>query len=367
MGREEKWVNIAKTAAILAVLVDHTYMVLYDNELIVIGAFFSVALFMLLSGYTFVISAEKKRNLTLWQLTKKNLMKMMIPYMGATFIYFLVDARCFIFSDFLNRLIQFNMSTPFYYVLLYFQVILLAPLLYGAASWGRNKGYIHLLNLGCLVIFARFSNNMTNIMDVYGGGGVLGGGSYLILFYLGMMLKMYSEKLRKLSSLLGSVIFGIMLALWYRFEFTDRFALDQKLGFGNGINPPGISGIVLACLIALTVFYLTNLLEKTENNLVNIGFKVCSVLGRSTLYIFLYHRLFMDYWLSRYYTFHNIWLKRIVYLGIMIFGSLGIKKILLSIRQIVKEMYCRQCGICEVVAVKETENGYESLQTSTEE
>ena len=40
MGREEKWINIAKVVAILAVLKDHTYLVLYDNDLILIGSFF---------------------------------------------------------------------------------------------------------------------------------------------------------------------------------------------------------------------------------------------------------------------------------------------------------------------------------------
>lgn len=93
MGREEKWINIAKVVAILAVLTDHTYMVLYDNDLILLGSFFSVSLFMLLSGYTFVIAAEKKRNFTLWQLTKKNLTKIMIPYVGATFIYFTINEQ----------------------------------------------------------------------------------------------------------------------------------------------------------------------------------------------------------------------------------------------------------------------------------
>lgn len=116
MGREEKWINIAKVVAILAVLTDHTYMVLYDNDLILLGSFFSVSLFMLLSGYTFVIAAEKKRNFTLWQLTKKNLTKIMIPYVGATFIYFIIDTHSFIFDEFLNRLFHFNMSIPFYYV-----------------------------------------------------------------------------------------------------------------------------------------------------------------------------------------------------------------------------------------------------------
>ena len=153
MGREEKWINIAKVVAILAVLTDHTYMVLYDNDLILLGSFFSVSLFMLLSGYTFVIAAEKKRNFTLWQLTKKNLTKIMIPYVGATFIYFIIDTHSFVFDEFLNRLFHFNMSIPFYYVLLYFQVMLVAPFLYGVAVLGKRRKYIHLINLGLLFLF----------------------------------------------------------------------------------------------------------------------------------------------------------------------------------------------------------------------
>ena len=163
-------------------------------------------------------------------------------YVGATFIYFLLDSHSFLFTEFINRLIHFNMTAPFYYVLLYFQVILLAPFLYGVAVLGKRRKYIHLINLGLLFLFSVFANNMTNIMDIYGGGGVLAGGSYLILFYLGMLLKMYAEQLRKLSSLIGCVLSGFLLVLWYRFEFADRFALDQKLRLGNGINPPGITG-----------------------------------------------------------------------------------------------------------------------------
>ena len=322
---------------------------------------------MLLSGYTFVIAAEKKRNLTLWQLTKKNLTKMMIPYVGATFIYFLLDSHSFLFTEFINRLIHFNMTAPFYYVLLYFQVILLAPFLYGVAVLGKRRKYIHLINLGLLFLFSVFANNMTNIMDIYGGGGVLAGGSYLILFYLGMLLKMYAEQLRKLSSLIGCVLSGFLLVLWYRFEFADRFALDQKLRLGNGINPPGITGIILACLIALTIFYLTDLFEKMQNRVINMGFKLCSVLGRSTLYIFLYHRLFMDYWLGRYCSFSNIWTKRVVYFGIMILGSLCIKKLLLLIRQIVKGMYCQQCGSLENAADKADNIDCESVQLDVRE
>lgn len=245
--------------------------------------------------------------------------------------------------------------------------MLVAPFLYGVAVLGKRRKYIHLINLGLLFLFSVFANNTTNILDVYGGGGVLAGGSYLILFYLGMLLKMYAEQLRKLSSLIGCVLSGFLLVLWYRFEFADRFALDQKLRLGNGINPPGITGIILACLIALTIFYLTDLFEKMQNRVINMGFKLCSVLGRSTLYIFLYHRLFMDYWLGRYCSFSNIWTKRVVYFGVMILGSLCIKKLLLLIRQIVKGMYCQQCGSLENAADKADNIDCESVQLDVRE
>lgn len=41
------WIDAAKFLAILAVLVDHTYGVLYENQNIAFGSFFSVSLFII--------------------------------------------------------------------------------------------------------------------------------------------------------------------------------------------------------------------------------------------------------------------------------------------------------------------------------
>ena len=57
----------------------------------------------------------------------------------------------------------------------------------------------------------------------------------------------------------------------------------------------------------------------------------------------------------------------IVYFGVMILGSLCMRKILLTIRQIVKGMYCRQCGSLENVADKVDNISCESVQLDVRE
>ena len=51
-SRQVAWINGAKLVAILAVLVDHTNGVLYINQEFALASYFSVALFVLLSGMT---------------------------------------------------------------------------------------------------------------------------------------------------------------------------------------------------------------------------------------------------------------------------------------------------------------------------
>lgn len=50
MRREIKWINRAKAVAIFAVLVDHTYGILYTNVKVAMASNYSVSLFILISG-----------------------------------------------------------------------------------------------------------------------------------------------------------------------------------------------------------------------------------------------------------------------------------------------------------------------------
>lgn len=104
--------------AIIAVLVDHTYYVLYRNYNITILSFFSVSLFILLMGITTYISEAKHQNkYSGIELGRVN--RILVPYIIATFIYKLVIDYFFDFKTFMLRLVYFNASDPFYFVLLY--------------------------------------------------------------------------------------------------------------------------------------------------------------------------------------------------------------------------------------------------------
>lgn len=49
---KEKWINVAKCFAIFAVMIDHTYNILYTNEDWQYCSFYSTSLFILLMGIT---------------------------------------------------------------------------------------------------------------------------------------------------------------------------------------------------------------------------------------------------------------------------------------------------------------------------
>lgn len=120
--------------------------------------------------------------------------------------------------------------------------------------------------------------------------------------------------------------------------------LDSKFPFGGGFNPPSISSITMALFVAGTVFNLAALLQRWS-----FTKKICVVwswLGSHTLYIFLYHRYFLDFWLWRcQFLQGNILVKRIAYMGVMIFGSiaadyavLALKKLFAREQAVIKEM-----------------------------
>lgn len=58
------WVNGAKLVAMLAVLVDHTNGVLYTSQEVALASYFSVALFILLSGMASYMANANGRDIS---------------------------------------------------------------------------------------------------------------------------------------------------------------------------------------------------------------------------------------------------------------------------------------------------------------
>lgn len=241
---------------------------------------------------------------------------------------------------YLQYVVGFNLSGPFYYVLLYLQLMLISRLLYGIVKRMHGKYYwMWEIGIGVVILFiSSLTTNYTNVLDVYGGGGKILGGTYLFLFYLGMLISKHDifKNITLKKSLLFSVVGFMLWFVWWGFECYDQFSLDSKLPFGAGFNPPSVTSGVMALIMLVFTCGVFSLFEYFKY--LNWITTFVSWIGKHTLYIFLYHRLFLDYVMGYCYLSSNIWFKRIIYFSVMVFGSIifdyffhWVKKILVGL------------------------------------
>jgi len=278
------------------------------------------------------------------------------PYLVATILYSLVFDGGLNADSLLYRVFHFNASGPFYYVLLYIQLLLCEPLIYCFIEWtNRIKFGVSVKFLGMIVLLAvsSWTTNYTNILNVYGGGGRLFGGTYLVLLYVGMLVgKNYSKiSIRKEILWVIYIIIVLITVLWWNFISINNCKIDSYLPYGNGTNPPSISFGLYACLMACCIF-LSELTINTipKNELLKRLFFLTSILGKHTLYIFLYHKLFLDYFIPLAYKkmgafASDIWIMRVVYFLSMIIGSLLFEKVLEGIHFALKMEFRKVVGI----------------------
>ena len=164
-----EWINGAKFVAILAVLVDHTYMVLYNNLDIAYATYFAVSLFVLLSGMTSYFSnmrrmknGEKDKSIIC------SCKKILVAYCVATVIYMIVMTHRFDFTQYIYYLVNFNASDPFYFVIVYIQLMSVNGFLYKFLQKCPNskKGYFYeMIMMISIVALSYWTSNYTNILN----------------------------------------------------------------------------------------------------------------------------------------------------------------------------------------------------------
>lgn len=331
--KEIEWINCAKAVAIFAVMIDHTRGDLYVSDKISMASYFSVSLFILLLGMTTYYSYEKNNRSGVIIDRCKNIL---IDYSIATFIYLIFEVRYFDFTLYLKYLISFDISGPFYYVLLYIQLLIISKTIFDFLNRGGSCLLYELAGFVGVVSLSFFTTNYTNILNVYGGGGKLFGGTYLIMYYLGMLAMKYQifEKRSLDISVRFTLVYGLLWIIWWYYIMCPyRTYVDALFPFGSGFNPPGICFMVSGILMLCFLFGVFTLLQnyKVTKPIVNIF----AFIGKYTLYIFLYHKLFLDYILP-VFRIDNLWIKRVIYLGVMIAGSILINKIVRKIMMLFK-------------------------------
>ena len=326
------WIDFAKFVAIIAVMVDHSWNILYDELFIRNLSYFSVSLFIILMGVTSYKSCERGK-----YLVSKKLLGIIKPYLVASFIYDVVIYETFNFERYVSSLIRFNGSRPFYFVLLYIQLVFVCPVYYGWFQCSTKKRYPFLMEFAALIvviIISRWTTSYTNILSILGGGGKLLGGTYLILLYIGMWFAKYYE--RKQFSKKQSIAF-----LAVSFFFTSicawilavgEFPFDKYLPLGSSLNPPGISLIFYAVFVSLLCYFLGTVINFYVNSVLAKLYIRVSSIGRHTFYIFLYHLLFLNYIFPFFkkngISIHPRFLKRALYFPLIIAGCIAIEYVL---------------------------------------
>lgn len=186
---------------------------------------------------------------------------MAVGYCFATAIYLIAETSYFDFLEYMKRIVSFNAPAPMYFVLLYIQLMLafrpLVVLLDRISDGVLYEIYI----LIAVVFVAILTTRWTNVLNVYGGGGKVLSGTYLILYYVGMLIERHKllDTISVKKSVLFTLLFGGLWFIWWRYQCRYHFALEEKVGyiFGEGFNPPGLTFMVSGvCMLFFPTGYL---------------------------------------------------------------------------------------------------------------
>ena len=314
------WLNCAKAASIIAVLVDHSLGILYTNPYVQFASDYAVSLFIITAGMTSYIS-NSRSNLNWIRSYLKSIRKIMFAYFICSAICLIIKTCAFDFKTYVYQIIHFNAGFPLYFVSIYLQVMLTGRLLYCILKKcpANCVGYIgEIVLFGFVFGIASITTNHTQILDIYAGGGKVLGGTYLILFYLGMLMVKHGIFL-KTSIVKSILIWGISSVawfLWWKNLYFIRLVIDEMVPLGDGFDIPSVTIMVFAILTLFAIFGVCTILEKMKitRRIVKAG----SWLGEHTLYIFMLHLTILHFWFIPYIIIDNIWIKRVVYIGLMV-------------------------------------------------
>jgi hypothetical protein len=173
VNKRINWISAGKFFAIAAVIADHVYGYCYSSEKIAQISYFSVSLFVLLSGITSYISLEKHKDRRGFLETLRRIGSIALPYAAATALYTLAQNRFFDFRTYFDSLINFSASSPFYFVLFFIQLLIAAPVLFDVIRFVARRRFPaigHAAVFAALCLVAVCAMRFTHILPVYGGG-----------------------------------------------------------------------------------------------------------------------------------------------------------------------------------------------------
>lgn len=333
-----KWVDAAKGIAILAVLIDHLDGILYSNSMISVCSYFSVTVFVFLAGITSYYSSERHKEDDSKNEIIRKIKGIFIPYAIATCVYQVVAIKKFNLLGCLSHTIKFDSTPPFYFVVFYIQLMIISPYIYRVINRWKSK-IAHVIIIFASILISIICIRYTFILDVWGGGKYLFGGSYLLVYLLGEMSAHYGLPLQKKRNIVKAIMAVGAVFICMIWLVVYRFRLDCiiKEPFGEGLNPPGVTLMLYGGCIVIALQYIFLYIESSKSIVLKGIYDNLSFIGNYSLYIFLYHKVILDYFLIRI-NISSVWAKRVLYFVAMIGIPILIKKVVDKIYIQMKEV-----------------------------
>ena len=133
------WIYYVRALAVFAVVVCHQQGILHYSEFVQLLTLFSVPVLVVMMGITSSIWYGKRVNslnaeTDIFASLAKKMMPVLFTYIFATFVYLVFDSGQLAgindYKVFLDALLSFNASGPFYFIEYYIALTLVSPFLY---------------------------------------------------------------------------------------------------------------------------------------------------------------------------------------------------------------------------------------------
>lgn len=283
------WIDFIKGMAILAVVIDH-----YSGSVSSLSwasmSYYSVTLFTFIAGITSYYSLKRQETIEIKYVVRR-LKHILIPYIVATCLYVFYSNHFLDIGTLLKSIVGFSASAPFYFILYFLQLLIISPLLFYIISVKSKKYPFYLLVVTIAIgLFSILLVKYTNVLPLHGGGKYIFGGTYLLVFFLGMIfttiIGVKPDKTR------NKVLFGVSTLLLLIFGALYYYSVKGFSGIPiKMINPPGIILILYSLAAFLWLWMGFRLCEMTlPAKAMNI-FKPINICGKYSMDIFLYHVL----------------------------------------------------------------------------
>lgn len=322
-----RWINIAKLICILAVVSQHGGLPMQLPYPMYRATELAVPTFFLLAGITSYLSCDRNADKKISSEILRHLKAFLGPYCFASVCYNVLALRRFDLISALTATINFSGAAHFYFAFVYLQFILIGPFLYRVVRYYRERYVQQGVVFAALLFVAYLSIRYTSMLPIYGGGYYLLGGTYLPMFYLGMIVanRMALAKPRQKWQQWTHVGVSVLLwGVWLAVMCKDNYAMDKYLPFGAGINPPSISCFVFGLLTLYMFHSVGTMLEEIHTGPVNGLLNGLSWLGRCTMYIFLFHWYMLNT-VCASLGLTSVWAIRIVYYFMMVCVPVALK------------------------------------------